>query len=172
MKTTVMGRKIKKTYEVKIEKNEDGKFISKPEMELVDEDIKWEEIMSYDDKPQSELSFFGSKYIYLSEDERVEVTNQYFRADICTWIQKTDKVLEEKDNKKKLEKELAAALAEYNTQKIEDNPKAKMYCDLHKLDYAETDYEELMKIIGDNDIGISIPRELIEPIIKKVNLFG
>ena len=56
-------------------------------------------------------------------------------------------MLEKKDNLKKCEKELAPILRLYNTQKIEANPKAKSYCDIHKLDYAETDYEELMEII-------------------------
>lgn len=160
MKTIVMGSKIKNTYEVKIEKDENGKFISKPEMELVDEDVKWEEILSYDAEPQGngKVGLFDNDYyvfkeIYISEDEKVRANEAYFRADICAWIQKTDKVLEEKDNKKKLEKELAAAIAEYNTQKIEDNPKAKAYCDLHKLNYAETDYEELMEVIKPEKIG-------------------
>ena len=152
MKTIVKGKKIKRDYIVKVFKDDDGKFTSKPKIDLIHEDIKWEEILSYEATPQNQYGtstkWFGmSKYISLSEDEEVEVEKEKFRADLGCWIQFVDKELEVKDNMKKCEKELAAVLKEYNTQMIEDNPKAKAYCDLHKLNYAETDYEELIEII-------------------------
>lgn len=171
MKTIVKGKKIKRNYEVKINKDGDGKFTSKPTIDLIDEDIKWEEILSYDDKPQShsgshnnwfQVSF--SKHISLSEDEEVEIEKEKFRADLGCWIQYVDKELDVKDNMKKCEKELVNVLKEYNTQMIEDNPKAKAYCDLHKLNYAETDYEELMEIIE--------PKEKVTITTNDINLRG
>ena len=153
MKTIVKGKKIKRNYEVKINKDEDGKFTSKPTIDLIDEDIKWEEILSYEGKAQSHYNNSNwfqisvSRHISLSEDEEVKVVDEKFRADLGCWIQYADKELEVKDNMKKCEKELATVLKEYNTQMIEGNPKAKAYCDLHKLNYSETDYEELMEII-------------------------
>lgn len=150
MKTIVKGKKIKRNYEVKINKDDDGKFTSKPTIDLIDEDIKWEEILSYEATPQNQYSakwFSMSKCISLSEDEEVEIEKEKFRADLGCWIQYVDKELEVKNNMKKCVKELDTVLKEYNTQMIEDNPKAKAYCDLHKLNYAETDYEELMEII-------------------------
>lgn len=143
-----MGKKVKETYKVEVNQREDGKLVSKPRIVLDNRDVKWEEIASYDDEPQYEVrGFCDNRYIYLSEDEDVEIEDQRFRADLGSWIQYTDKELEKKDNLKKCEKELTQILRLYNTQKIEANPKAKRYCDIHKLDYAETDYEELMKII-------------------------
>jgi desulfoferrodoxin (superoxide reductase-like protein) len=150
MKTVVMGKNVKKTYKVVTDMDDRGKLKSKPIIELEDEDIKWEEILSYEGRAQSYttfLSFSPHGYICLSEDEEVKVEKEKFRADLGDWYQYTDKVLSEKTNLKKCEKELESALKVYNAQKIEANPKAKAYCNLHKLDYAETDYEELMGVI-------------------------
>lgn len=148
MKTIVQGKKIKVTYEVLVERDEDGKLSRKPKITLVNQDTEWEDILTYDAPPQGNETLIGE--IYLSDDEAVSISRQYFRADLCVWIQRVNKLLEKKDNYKKCEKELKPLLAEYNTQMIEDNPKAKAYCDLHKLNYAETDYEELLKILPES----------------------
>ena len=146
-----MGKKVKENYKVEVNQNEEGKLLSKPKIVLDDTDIKWEEILSYEPQYHTTDWYFitTSRYgkINISANEEVGVEQQIFRADLGDWIQYTDKVLEKKDNLKKCEKELAPILRLYNTQKIEANPKAKSYCDIHKLDYAETDYEELMEII-------------------------
>ena len=112
MKTIVMGKKIKRTYEVEINKDDNGKYLSKPEKKLVNEDVKWEEILSYDAEPQGHIGgnwhdIGFTKYISLSEDEEVKIEKDNFRADLGCWNQYVDKVLEEKDNLKKVEKELA-----------------------------------------------------------------
>lgn len=157
MKTVVLGEKIKNTYEVKPMMDENGNFTLKPHIVLVDKYIKYEEICSYEGTPQSKESFMCHEVVYLSEDERVTVKDEKFRADQGVWYQYTDKVLESKDvNLKKCEKELKSALEVYNAQKIADNPKAKAYCELHKLNPAETDYDQLMEIIGkDNTFEIT-----------------
>ena len=159
MITHVMGEKIKNTYEVKAEKSaRDGKHLRRPKIEKVEEDIKYEEICSYEGAPQSAgiknfAVFDINTYISISENEKVAVSKEVFRADLGEWFQYVDKVLEEKDvNLTKCEKELKKELAAYNKQMIEDDEKAKAYCDIHKLDYAETDYDELRKIIDRNNI--------------------
>ena len=162
MKTIVMGKKVKETYKVEVNQNEEGKLVSKPKIVLDDTDIKWEEILSYEGKPQYHTTdwYFitHSRYgkINISANEEVGIEKQIFRADLGDWIQYTDKVLDKKDNLKKCEKELASILRLYNTQKIEANPKAKSYCDIHKLDYAETDYEELMEIIDPDSCEVMV----------------
>ena len=149
METVVMGKKIKNVYSVVIEKDDDGRYLKKPYIGK-EKETTYEEICRYEGTPQS-VDRLVSNEIYLSEDEPVEVDFKRFRADLGTWYQYTRKVLEEKDsNLKKAEKELAAELKLYNTQMIENDDRAKAYCDLHKLDYAETDYEELRKMLPGN----------------------
>lgn len=175
MKTIVMGKKVKETYKVEVEQDKDGKITVKPKIKLDNADIKWEEILSYEGAPQYEVitGWIDNRYIYLSETDEVKVEKQVFRADLGNWVQYTGKVLDKKDNLKKCEKELENALRLYNTQKIEANPKAKSYCDIHKLDYAETDYEELMDIIEPNVIHASTKQfgDVILPKIDYGELF-
>ena len=149
MRTIVMGKKVENIYEVKIVKNDEGKWMERPYICSKEIKIEWEEILNYDAEAQSGETLFSC--IYLSENEKVQILEQYFRADICCWIQKVDKVLEETSNRSDCEEELIDALKEYNKQKIEDNPKAKAYCDLHKLNYEDTDYDELLGFIEPND---------------------
>lgn len=145
MKTHVMGKKIKRTYKVVTCKDGD-KYSKKPFMIVDDTEVKWEEILVYETAPQSRSEYYR-KYINLSEDEEVDVDKEVFRADLGEWYQYVNKKLEEKDNRKKIEKELEKERAAYNKYMIENNKKAKAYCDLHKLDYSETDYEELLDLI-------------------------
>ena len=148
MKTIVMGKNIKKTYEVLDGKNEDGTFKFRPTTRKKNSETTWEEICSYDGEPQCE-NIVLTRRIYLSEDEQVLIERQIFRADLGSWIQYTAKVLSEDDtNLADCEEELAGLLKEYNKERIEGDTRAKAYCDLHKLDYAETDYDELLAIIG------------------------
>lgn len=161
METIVMGKKIEETYKVDCKKDDDGKFLCKPTIVLDYTDTQWEEILSYKGEAQCQtLTAFrcGFRSLYISEDEEVSITKEIFRADLECWIQYTNKVLEKKDNIKKCEKELKPLLEEYNIQKITDDPKAKAYCDLHKLNYAETDYEELMEIIEPVSISENLRR--------------
>lgn len=155
METIVMGKKVKNVYSVVTNKDDNGKYTDKPYMHKEIEKT-YEEICRYEGTPQSVDRIFSNE-IYLSEDELVVVDFERFRADLGVWHQCVDKVLEEKDvNLKKAEKELAAELKLYNTQMIENNAKAKAYCDVHKLDYAETDYEELMEIIKPESDGYTV----------------
>ena len=145
MKTHVMGKKVNTTYKLDIVKDDDGQYLEIPKIIVDDIEIKTEEILSYDGEVQR------CCILYISEGEEVFVERDRFRADLGDWYQYVNKVLEEKDNKADLEDELKEELKLYNIQKIMGNDKAKAYCDLHKLDYSETDYDELLKIIGNNE---------------------
>lgn len=158
MKTIVMGRKVREIYKVVADKDENGMFKRKPKIELEDTKIEWEEILSYDYELQfhSEGYLSRANYIYLSEDEKVQQLDAGFRADLGCWIQRVDKEIEKKDNLKKCEKELAPLLKEYNTEMIENDSEAKAYCDLHKLVYADTDYEQLISYIKPDETTATI----------------
>lgn len=148
MKTIVMGRKIKRNYELVSDLDEDNKFTSKPYIKELDPEIKWEEICSYEGKARMNYAFLG-RYINISEDEEVVVTKQIFRADLGNYIQYTDKVLKDDDSgRAAFEEDLKNLLKIYNKQMIESNSKAKDYCDLHKLNYEDTDYDQVMKYIS------------------------
>lgn len=167
MKTHVMGKKIKNTYKVVTRKDDNGKYVGTPSIELDKMDITWVEICSYDGTPQKgqgkaedgDLPWYTQDGIYISENEFVPIQEAHFRADLGDWYQYTKKILENKDvNLKKCEKELDQEMRAYNTQKIEANPKAKSYCNLHKLDYSETNYDELMDLLE----GDAHPKSILE----------
>jgi hypothetical protein len=148
MKTIVMGKKIKRSYELVSDLNEDNKFTSKPYIKELEPEIKWEEICSYEGEAQTSYMFIG-RCINISEDEEVVVIKEIFRADLGSYIQYTDKVLEDDDSgRAAFEEDLKSLLKIYNKQMIENNPKAKDYCDLHKLNYEDTDYDQVMKYIS------------------------
>lgn len=159
MKTIVMGKKVTNNYDVVVKRDEDNKLCSRPFIMELTPDIEWEEICEYEGEPQKEYTIFAGSEIYISEDECVLVTKQKFRADLGNWYQYTNKVLsEDEGNKESCETNLTALLKEYNKQMIEDDERAKAYCNLHKLDYEESDYDEIIKIIGKNKPEMEIPK--------------
>lgn len=152
MKTIVMGKKIKRNYELKAESDDNGKLKYKPYIKELDPDIQWEEICSYEGEARccsntDPFKIDFNHYIYLSEDEKVIVEKEIFRADLGDYIQYTNKVLEED---KSDEPDIEIYIKDYNKQMIEADSEAKAYCDLHKLNYEDTDYDELMKYINPN----------------------
>lgn len=153
MKTIVMGKKIKRDYEIKVEWDDNGKLKYKPYIKELKPDIQWEEICSYEGeargcRSESFFTYDSRKHIYLSEDEEVIVEKEIFRADLGDYIQYTNKVLEEDNGgKSDCEESLKMYIKEFNKERIENDSEAKAYCDLHKLNYEDTDYDELMKYI-------------------------
>lgn len=148
MKTIVKGRNIERHYVVKDCKKEDGTFYHRPYMESDSKQYKeiFETILEYEGTPQFEGVFYNK--FYISEDEEVKLVRKYFRADLGVWIVETDKVLSEKHiGEKKCKQELAKLIKEYNKQKIESCDYLKAYCDIHKLSYEDTDYDELKEIV-------------------------
>lgn len=158
MKTHVMGKKIKNFYKIQFKRDENDKLQERPAVEIDDIYERWEEICTYDSVPQSSTNilylnnFASERKINLSEDDEVWVVKECFRADLGEFYQYTDKVLEKIDvNYEECKEQLESLIKEYNKQKIEENEKAKAYCDLHKLIYEDTDYDELIKIIGEDE---------------------
>ena len=145
MKTIVQGKKISRYFKVCDWKTEDGIPYRRP---IVCEDyskqkIEWETILEYEGTPQS---LHGS--FYISEAEKVYITDEIFRADLGNWVIHTDKVLYDKSfGKAKAEKEQVEALKEYNKYRIESKDYLKKYCDVHKLSYEDTDYDELLEVV-------------------------
>lgn len=158
MKTIVMGKKIKRNYEIKVEWDDNGELKYKPFIKELDPDIRWEEICSYEGEARccsnsNPFAIDFNHYIYLSEDEEVIVEKEVFRADLGNYIQYTNKVLEEDEGEKSdYEESLKTYIKEFNKERIEHDSEAKAYCDLHKLNYEDTDYDELMKYIYPNKV--------------------
>lgn len=145
MKTIVQGKKISRYFEVWEWKGIDGVPYRRPEVcdNYSKQKIEWETILEYEGTPQSLYGRF-----YISETEKVYITDEIFRADLGNWVLHTDKVLSDKSfGKAKAEKELVEALKEYNKYKIESKDYLKKYCDIHKLSYEDTDYDELLEIV-------------------------
>lgn len=150
MKTIVKGMNIERHYVVKDCKMEDGTFHHRPYMESDSKQYKetWETILEYEGEPQYMKKGACLEKFYISEDEEVKITNKYFRADLAAWVVETNKVLSEKHiGEKKCKQELAKLIKEYNKQKIESCDYLKAYCDIHKLSYEDTDYDELKEIV-------------------------
>ena len=148
MKTIVKGMNIERHYVVKDCKKMDGTFFHRPCMEQDPKQCKktFETILEYEGTPQ--FSGVVIESFYISENEEVRITKKYFRADLGAWIVETDKVLSEKHiGEKKCKQELAKLIKEYNKQKIESCDYLKAYCDIHKLSYEDTDYDELKDIV-------------------------
>lgn len=150
MKTIVKGMNIERHYVVKDCKREDGTFFHRPYMEPDSKQCKktFETILEYEGEPQFIRTGSFLEKFYISENEEVRATKKYFRADLGAWVLETDKILSEKNiGEKKCKQELAKLIKEYNKQKIESCDYLKAYCDIHKLSYEDTDYDELKEIV-------------------------
>ena len=160
MKTVVMGYKLTETYVIDVKKDENGKYLARPNTRLENAEEKWEEITSYEDRPQSDKTIFFGAEVYLSEDEKVTVKKETFRVDLGYWIQYVNKRLDYIHNLDEIEDQFNEEIKKYNESMIENDPDAKAYCDLHKLVYADTDYDDLQQYIKPNDgytASLSIP---------------
>ena len=152
MKTIVQGKKITNKWSVdagkekRIVNGEEREiFVKKPSL-TKEEGVEWLDICEYDAGPQCR-GLFEPK-IYLSETEEVVVDKEIFRADLGTWFQRVNKVLEEIDaNKEESESELQTLMAEFNKTVIENDTEMSNYCKLHKLTPEETDAEDLYRLL-------------------------
>lgn len=159
MKTHVMGKIVTNYYKLN-EGIKDGKYVERPNIEKVDSEVEWQEICSYKGEARTSRSSIWNymTYIHLSETEEVMVEKQIFRVDLGDYFQYTDKIIREisKSSHKNLtypdlQYNLDLLLKDYNKDMIENDDQAKAYCDLHKLNYEETDYDELLKVMGRDD---------------------
>lgn len=171
MITRVMGRKTETWWTCEPHKHiesvaEDGsikyRFDCKPELKSNVVEFDPIEICQYDGNPQKSNVYkpFGDIGLYTAAeinigDEKVAVIKETFYADRGEWQQLVDKIVENTDYGKEVaEAEYAEDICEYNQQMIGEDERMKAYCELHHLDPAETDADELRKIVYAN---ITIP---------------
>lgn len=164
MKTVVFGKNMENWYRVDskqqdIRRNDDMHelvFTGMPELLKESKLVGWEEILSYEGVPRYNNNFgFLSSFAHkmnISEDEVVSVSEEIFRADLNEVHVRTDKVMSEINwYKRESERDYAELIKIFNKQMIESNDKMKSYCDLHKLNYEETDCIELFKMVYPDD---------------------
>jgi hypothetical protein len=173
MRTIIQGKNLRTTYGVdhKQKTIKDDKsdpitvYTGKPEITKETELIGWETIAEFDEsvelnqKPVTIHSFSwwgeppvsGIGSINLSETEEVTITKKILRVDLKAVILRTAKTLtEEILNKEESEDILKVQISAFNKMMIESNEKLLSYCKLHKLDPAETDVDELFKLVYPN----------------------
>jgi hypothetical protein len=153
MKTAIQGKEIETTYSVKAVRNEKGVLTKKPELVKESKVVKWDNLFDpIDGKIEyNTLHLFEPyHYINISEDEKVKVDEQIYRADINALILHTNKVVSEKEiNKTESEKEFKKVMAEYNHLIVDNNSKMKAYCNVNKIDIDTVDIDDLKKIFED-----------------------
>lgn len=161
----IQGRHVENVWEARCERDEKtGKLTKKPYIHC-DMQYKYETLQ----RPTGEefivdgeiglnasYAIFGlgawSK-INLSEDEEVTVVAKLYRADLHAYMVHTDKVLSEKDvNKGVAEFEYNQLLREYNKMMIEADEELLNYCNVHKLVPADTEYDELRKVVPSKNL--------------------
>ena len=161
MRTVVLGKKIANIYDVnrnwKSIECEGGNtktvYTDRPTLTKTPCIKEWVEIFSYDGEPRYNIdmslySFCNGHKFNISEDETVVVTNGIFRADLNEMHLQTNKVVEEVDiNKSESEEFLSEQIHAFNSMMITSNEKLKTYCDIHSLNYGDTDAIELFKIV-------------------------
>lgn len=164
IKSYIQGKHITHTYEIKEHKDEDtGKFKSKPEL-VTHDNITWKtlqkvsgaefivdgEIGQTSRKATYPYGLFDMSHrINISETEEVCVEDQIYRADLHAYMVHTDKVLSEEDEigSEDIKWKYGNLVCQYNRQMIENDEKLSAYCKVHGLTIANTDYDELKKIV-------------------------
>ena len=159
MKSHIYGKNVTRTYSVDIERDAEGKIRCKPQLKIEEEKTTFRPIIGKGGEElvvdgeigrntsHSLIFYFGTK-INIDENTEVNVERQIYRADLSAYIVHTDHILDEDDtNKEEMEVVLESAISEYNKTSIEADEEALAYCNLHKLDPASTDYDELTKLV-------------------------
>ena len=160
IKSYIQGRHVENVWEVQCDRDEKtGKITKKPRIRF-DAHFKYttlqnahgeEFIVDGEIGTNSTYGWLGLvvvNKINLSEDEEVTVIQKIYRADLNAYMVHTDKVLSEKDvDKEEAEFKYNKLLAEYNKTMIEDDEDLLSYCKVHKLDPADTDYDDLRKVV-------------------------
>lgn len=157
----IFGKKIENIYDVDNKQKEvkDGSgetktvYTGKPIITKESKIKEWVELCSYDGEPRYNSSDCSSIFSYyktinISENERLAIEEEIFRADLNEVHMHTNKVVETIDTKKEeaislCEKQIGA----FNKIMIKSNNKLMSYCDLHKLSYEDTDCIELFKLV-------------------------
>lgn len=159
MVTKVFGKIIENTYRVdnklKIyEGNGEFKevYTGKPELVKESNVKEWIELCSFNGEHRYNFqyppSFNCSNEFNISENETVKEEKEIFRADLNEVHVFTNKVIREFTLYEKIyTDEYNHHITNFNKMMIESNERMKLYCDLHKLAYGETDCIELFTLL-------------------------
>jgi hypothetical protein len=166
----IQGKRITHTYEIKENKDlNTGKFTRKPEL-ITHDEIVWETLLKENGEEfvvDGEIGHTSGggwlaidirRKINISETEEVGVEQQIYRADIHAYMVHTDKVVGEEDavDSGDTKVKYGRLVCEYNEQMIKDDEKLSAYCKVHNLTPANTDYDELRKVVhGENALGLT-----------------
>ena len=163
IKSYIQGRHVENVWEAQCERDEKtGKLIKKPYIHCGTQ-FKYETLKRDNGKDFIVDGEIGSnsdsgwpytiERINLSEDEKVTVIEKIYRADLHAYMVRTDKLLSEKDvNKGVAEYDYNQLLREYNKMMIEADEELLSYCKVHKLVPADTDYDELRKVVPSKNL--------------------
>lgn len=159
MKSYIYGKSITRTYSVEFERDAEGKIKRKPQLKVKEEKTTFhpivrksgEELIADGEIGRNSSSYvafdFGTK-INIDENTEVIVEKEIYRADLSAYIVYTSHILNEDDtNKEEMTLLRDQLVSEYNETKIKSDEKALAYCNLHKLNPSETDYDELRVLI-------------------------
>lgn len=175
MITRVMGRATETYWRVEPHThivgagNDATRYVFDAKPEIVKDIIELDpvEICQYEGIPCASSSVCIYKRINIG-DEEVYVQKEVFYADLSEWRQFVDKVVSNVDYcKEETELDYADLIGQYNEQMINEDEKLKAYCNLHHLDPARTDVDELKKIVYGNcltitgDMTTTIARETV-----------
>ena len=163
LKTIVLGKHIEKRYQVnnkqKMITDKNGEsivvFTGKPELNVSTTVVRNSKICAFKGQPQYNQhnnAFYGwmtsNNYLYISEDQQVTAERVIFRADLNEYHIYTDHVLSTTEiDRQQAEKDCERLIREFNHSMICSDNKLKTYCDVHNLNYEETDCLELFKIV-------------------------
>lgn len=163
IKSYIQGKYITHAYAIKENKDDAGKFVSKPKLTTKDE-ITWADILVVNGEIGQTSRKFSSGGLWtfdithkinISETEEVHVEEKIYRADLHAYMVHTDKVITEVDaeGSEDIKHRYNVLVSEYNMQMIAADKKLEAYCGVHNLNPATTDYDELKKIVyGDYSI--------------------
>lgn len=167
MKTKVFGQVAQVDYIVnnnqkEVERN-NGEieviFVKAPEIEERESIKEYREICSFDGELrynrgtfENDLGMWGRivlrSSINIAQDKEVFIDKEVFRADLGELHVFTNEVIERIEaGKEDAEAAFDHVLRDFNREMIMSNDKLKAYCDIHKLNYEDTDAKELFRLV-------------------------
>lgn len=132
-------------------KNDDGTykrvFVCFPRITKTSEYEK-EEILSFEGRMEYNGGLGYTNYFNISEDETVMEVKRTFRADLNEMHILSDKIIKEVEmNKLENAEKFEVLQKQFNKTMIENTEELKNYCDIHCLDYENTDCVKLFKLL-------------------------
>ena len=194
MKSVVLGKVIENVYSVNPNtttiKDELGEekvvYTAKPVLNKESNTKEWREILHFEGEPRYNKTY-GYYFIWnggdhqslnISEDEKLTIYEEIFRADLNELHLYSDKVMKEIDtNKENSTYEYEAHIEQFNKMMNTSNKAMQDYCDLHGLDYRKADCEKVFSLVyPDKEYEIKdgkmICKENLITLITNSNLLG